>query len=200
MTRSPAWPNGVCPRSWPSAIASVSSFVQPQDLGDGPGDLRHLQRVRQPRPIVIAGRREEHLRLVLEAAKRLAVDDAIAVALKRRPDVVFTLRPQASPRVGALGGLRRQQGPLASLRAVRGSSRYVCDRASVQSMISLRKLVPCASLGTSNACASVWPRSANVSPRAEIDRAHTPAAHKQRHVLARVIRARPSSDRCRDPR
>ena len=45
-------------------------LVQPQHLGHRAGDLRHLERVRQARPVVIAGRREEDLRLVLQAAGR----------------------------------------------------------------------------------------------------------------------------------
>ena len=36
-------------------------FIQPQHLGNAAGDLRHLERVRQPRAIVIPGRREEDL-------------------------------------------------------------------------------------------------------------------------------------------
>ena len=88
-------------------------FVQAQHLRDRARDLRHLERVRQARAVVIAGRREEHLRLVLQPAERLAVDDAIAVALKRRPDVVFRLGAQAAARVGALGRLRREDLALA---------------------------------------------------------------------------------------
>ena len=76
-------------------------LVQPQHLRDRARDLRDLERVRQARAVVIAGRREEHLRLVLQPAERLAVDDAIAIALKRRPHVVFRLGAQA-PRESAL--------------------------------------------------------------------------------------------------
>ena len=72
-------------------------------------NLRHLERVREARAVVIAGRREEDLRLVLQPAERLAVDDAIAIALERRPDVVFRLRTQAAARIGALGRLRREE-------------------------------------------------------------------------------------------
>jgi hypothetical protein len=62
---------------------------------------------------VIAGRREEHLGLVLEATEGLAVDDAIAIPLKRRPHVVFRLRAQTAARVGASSGLWRENIPLA---------------------------------------------------------------------------------------
>ena len=76
-------------------------------------DLRHLERVREARPVVIAGRREEDLRLVLQAAERLAVDDAVAVALERRTDRILGLGAQSSARVGALRRLRRQDLALA---------------------------------------------------------------------------------------
>ena len=90
-------------------------LVQVQDLGDGPRDLRHLERVRQARPIVIAGRREEHLRLVLQAAEGLAVDHAVAVALEGRADLVFRFGTLATARVGRLGRLRREDLALALL-------------------------------------------------------------------------------------
>jgi len=90
-------------------------FVEPQHLGDRARNLRHLERVRQARAVVIAGRPEEHLRLVLEAPERLAVDDAIAIVLKRRPDVVLGLRPQAAARRRAPGCLRGQRLLLARL-------------------------------------------------------------------------------------
>jgi hypothetical protein len=69
--------------------------------------------VREPRTVMVAGRREEDLRLVLEAAKGLAVDHAISIALERRPDGILGLGPQPAFRVGALGSLRRQDPPLA---------------------------------------------------------------------------------------
>ena len=97
-------------------------LVQPQHLGDRARDLRHLERVREPRAVVIAGRREEDLRLVLEPAEGLAVDDAIAIALKRRPDVVFPFRPQPAARVGALRRLRREEFPLACLELLANAS------------------------------------------------------------------------------
>ena len=90
-------------------------LVQPQHLRDAARDLRHLERVGQARPVVIAGRREEDLRLVLQAPERLAVNDAVAVALERRPDRILGLGAEPSLRVGALGGLRRQDLALALL-------------------------------------------------------------------------------------
>src|SRR6185436_4425446 len=83
-------------------------LVEAQHLGDRAGDLRHLERMRETGPIVIARRREEHLRLVFQPAERLAVDDAIAVPLKRRTDVVFSFWTQTPARVRAPGGLRRE--------------------------------------------------------------------------------------------
>ena len=46
-------------------------FVQLKHLRDRSRDLRNLERVRQPRAVVIACRREEHLRLVLQTPERL---------------------------------------------------------------------------------------------------------------------------------
>ena len=72
-------------------------FVQAQHLRDGARDLRDLERVCEAGAIVIAGRREEHLRLVLQPPERLAVNDAVAIALERRPNVVFDFGTQTSP-------------------------------------------------------------------------------------------------------
>ena len=88
---SPRCPNGVCPRSWPSAIASVRSSFSAERPSRGPGDLAHLERVGEPDAVVVALGREEHLRLVLQAAERLGVDDAVPVALEARPEVVLRL-------------------------------------------------------------------------------------------------------------
>ena len=120
-------------------------FVQPEHFGDGPGDLRDLERVREAGPVVIAGRREEDLRLVLEAPEGLAVDDAIPIALERRTHVVFALRAQAPPGVGALRGLGGQDLALTRFELL----------AQRHAMISPRKLVPLSSLATPKFDASV---------------------------------------------
>ena len=110
---------GVPERRVPEVVAKRNRFgqllVQAQHLGDRPRDLRHLERVREARAVVIARRREEHLRLVLQPTERLAVNDAIAIPLKRGPHVVFPLGTEASPRVGAPSGLWGQRVALAGL-------------------------------------------------------------------------------------
>ena len=78
-------------------------LVQTQHLGDRPPDLRDLERVREARAVVIAGRGEEHLRLVLEASEGLAVDDAVPIALERRTDRILRFRPHPPFRAVALG-------------------------------------------------------------------------------------------------
>ena len=85
-------------------------LVEPQRPGDRPRDLRDLQRVGQPGAVVVSARGHEHLRLVLEAPERLAVDDPVAVALKRRPQAAVGLRRAALRRVGA--DRQRRQRPL----------------------------------------------------------------------------------------
>ena len=88
-------------------------LVQAQHLGNRPSDLRDLERVSQPRSIVIAGRRKKDLRLVFQSPEGLAVNNPVPIALKRGTDVVFRLRPQATLRLDAPGGLRGQELTLA---------------------------------------------------------------------------------------
>ena len=56
-------------------------FVQAQGTRDGPRDLSHFERMRETRPKMIALRRQEHLGFMREPAKRLRVQDLVAVAL-----------------------------------------------------------------------------------------------------------------------
>ena len=58
-------------------------LVEPQRAGQRAGDLRHLDRVGQPRAVVVALVVDEDLRLVLQAAEGGGMDDAVAVALER---------------------------------------------------------------------------------------------------------------------
>jgi hypothetical protein len=71
-------------------------LVQAQRAGHCTRDRGDLERVRQPRAVVIASRRHEHLCLVLQPAERLAVHDPVAVALKRRAQRAVLLRLRAS--------------------------------------------------------------------------------------------------------
>ncbi len=59
---------------------------------DGARDLRHLDRMGQPRAEIVALVLDEDLRLVLEAAEGGGMDDAVAVALKARPEGAFLFR------------------------------------------------------------------------------------------------------------
>jgi hypothetical protein len=61
-------------------------LVQAKRPGHGAGDEAGLERVREPRAVVVALGRDEDLGLVLEPAKRLGVCDPVAVALKRGAD------------------------------------------------------------------------------------------------------------------
>ena len=55
-------------------------------------DLRHFEAVGQPRAVMIALVIDEDLRLVLQAAERGRMNDAVAVALKRRARRMLRLR------------------------------------------------------------------------------------------------------------
>ena len=141
---------GVAERRVPEVVAERNGLgqflVQLQHLRDGPRDLRHLERVRQTGPVVIAGGCEEHLRLVLQPPERLAVNDPIAIVLKRRAHIVFGLGAQAAARLRALRGLRRQHLPLALLELLHGwldnvwSSRSSCRAPAAHVEIGRERL------------------------------------------------------------
>ena len=77
-------------------------LVQAQRPRDDPRDPGRLERVRHPRPVVVAGGVDEDLRLPLQAAERLRMDDPVAVALEGRPDRALDLLAGAAARlVGA---------------------------------------------------------------------------------------------------
>src|SRR5258706_6236374 len=104
---------GVAERRVPKVVTERNGFgqllVQLKDLRDRARDLRHLERMRQTRSVVIAGRGEEYLCLVFQPPERLAVDDPIAIVLIRRTHIVFRLRPETAARAGALRRLGRQR-------------------------------------------------------------------------------------------
>ncbi len=66
-------------------------LVQAQRPRDPARDPGRLERVREPRAEVVALGIDEDLRLVAQTPERLRVDDAVAVALERRPQAAFLL-------------------------------------------------------------------------------------------------------------
>ncbi len=99
-------------RRVPEVVAEADRLdevlVEAQRAGDRARDRRHLERVRQPCPVVVAARRDEHLCLVRQAPERLAVDDAVAVALKRRAQRTVLLGVRTQRGIGARGERRKQ--------------------------------------------------------------------------------------------
>jgi hypothetical protein len=75
---------GVAERRMPEIVPDRDRLgqvlVQSQGPRDAPRDLRDLERVRQPRPEMVALVGDENLRLVLEAAERARVNDPVPVA------------------------------------------------------------------------------------------------------------------------
>src|SRR5919108_6200691 len=67
-------------------------LVQTQRPRDVPGDPARLERVCEPRSIVVSLRRDEDLGLVLEASERLGMHDPVTVALERGAMVRIGLR------------------------------------------------------------------------------------------------------------
>src|SRR3989442_12733160 len=87
-------------------------LVQPERAGHRARDAGRLERVGEPRPVVVAGRVDEDLRLVHEAPEGLGVHDPVAVALERRPHrAPRLLLDRAAPRLVRTYGQRRE-GPL----------------------------------------------------------------------------------------
>src|ERR1700682_3424119 len=70
------------------------------------GYLRDLQRVGEPRAVVVALVRDEDLGLVLEAAKSGGVDDAVAVAAEFAPRQAFLLGHKPAARARGIGRIR----------------------------------------------------------------------------------------------
>ena len=110
-TSSPMCPNGGCPRSWPSPIASVRSSFS-RSARDGARDPGRLERVREPRAVVVALGRDEHLRLVLQP-ERLGVHDPVAIPLER--GAVLGVRPAPRERRGKASA-RGQRLPIRLLQ------------------------------------------------------------------------------------
>lgn len=83
-------------------------LVQPEAPGDRPRDARHLDRVGETVPQMVAGRAQEDLRLVFEPPERLAVQDAVAVALELGPVRMGRFGVTAPAKRSGVNGVRRE--------------------------------------------------------------------------------------------
>ena len=100
-------------------------LVEAERRGQRARDLGDLHRVGQARDEVVALGVEEDLRLVLQPAERLGVDDPVAVALERGAELVGLLRAARGPRLAAdrvAGGLRRSSSASRASRSRRRSA------------------------------------------------------------------------------
>ena len=87
----------------PEADGLGEVLIEFERAGDRAREARDLERVRQARAVMVALRAQEHLRLVLQAAERFRVRDAVDVALEARAHLTRRLGRRAA------GGLRAQQ-------------------------------------------------------------------------------------------
>ncbi len=67
----------------PEAHRLGEGLVEREVACDRPADLGDLERVGEPGDVVVALGVHEHLRLVLEPAERLRVQDPVAIPLER---------------------------------------------------------------------------------------------------------------------
>src|SRR5262249_55502326 len=86
-------------------------LVEAEGTSAGSRNLRHFETVRQPGAVVIALVIDKDLRLVGQPTKRGRMDDAIAVALKRRADRMLGLRMEPPASFLGLRSVRRQTAP-----------------------------------------------------------------------------------------
>ena len=87
-------------------------LVETECLTEGPGDLTDLQGMGETRTVVVSLRCDENLRLMLEAAEGLTVDDTVTITLEARAYVVRLLRPVSPLRFRGECRIRRQGLPL----------------------------------------------------------------------------------------
>ena len=90
-------------------------LVEPQRARDAAPDLRDLDAVGQADAIMIAVGRDEHLRLVAQAAKGDRMDDAVAVALEI---ITRTADDAAQLGIAAPATLRRVAGAIGNAHLI----------------------------------------------------------------------------------
>ena len=90
---------GVTERCMPHVMAEPSRLdeilVQPQSTRHAARDTRRLEGVSHSRAVVIACRIDENLCFALQPAKRLRVQDPVAIALERRAQAAVILGSKA---------------------------------------------------------------------------------------------------------
>ena len=96
-------------------------LIQPERPADIAGNSGNLDRVSQPRSQMVAGAVQEDLRLIFQAAKRAAVDDAVAVPLVFGAPCRRRLRVLAATGVGAELRVRSQAGPFERFQFLSGA-------------------------------------------------------------------------------
>ena len=85
-------------------------LVEPQGPGNGAGDAVDLQGVGHPGAVVVPLGLEEDLGLVLEAAKRLAVHNAVDVPLKAGTDGALLFLALPAPTLVGAAGVGGEEG------------------------------------------------------------------------------------------
>jgi hypothetical protein len=79
-------------------------LVEPERAGERAGDLGDLQRMGQPRAVMIALVKHEDLRLVRQAPESGRMDDAVAIAAEGVAGRARPFRPQPAPAMARIGG------------------------------------------------------------------------------------------------
>ena len=103
-------------------------FVEFQNAGYGPGDLRDLNGVGQAIAEMVGEAGSEDLSLVFEAAESPGINDTVAVALKRI--AIFVFRFGIAPAAGLVA--RKAQMAEHSLIGLAASQRWIYFRAAVR--------------------------------------------------------------------
>ena len=78
---------GRMPQIVPQCYGLCQILVHTQRPGNGPCNLRYLQSMGKPRPVVVAFRRQKDLCLVLQPAKCFTVNNPVTVTLINGPYV-----------------------------------------------------------------------------------------------------------------
>ena len=83
-------------------------LVEPKRARNRTRYLAYFERMREPRPIVIAFGREKHLRFMFKSAKRFTMQNAVAVALVLRSHIAFGNKNLSPARLVRLCRVRRK--------------------------------------------------------------------------------------------